>query len=157
MLWGKKWKSQQLPGVEPRTPGLFSQCSATELRQPDNHQPSQSSICTAQVGLKASVAHLAEHWQLKPEVSGFDSHRLPAFSLSSIFTSQHLNSFIILSYILSAPRHLYRWTSVKSTWGLCAWGSCAWGSCACPRHMNSWCISKACVTKSSAIWLFKHS
>ena len=42
----------QLPGIKPRTPGLYSQCSATELRQPDNHQPSQSSICTAQVGLK---------------------------------------------------------------------------------------------------------
>ena len=35
------------------------QCSATEPRQPDNHQPSQSSICTAQVVLNASVAHLA--------------------------------------------------------------------------------------------------
>ena len=52
-------KGQQPPGVEPRTPGLSCQCSATELRQPDNHQPSQSSICTAQVVLNASVAHLA--------------------------------------------------------------------------------------------------
>ena len=43
----------------PRTPGLCSQCSATELRQPDNHQPSQSSIGTAQVVLNTSVAHLA--------------------------------------------------------------------------------------------------
>ena len=50
---------RQPPGVEPRAPGLSSQCSATELRQPDNHQPSQSSICTAQVVLNASVAHLA--------------------------------------------------------------------------------------------------
>ena len=33
-----------MPGIEPRTPGLCSQCSATELRQPDN-------ICTAQAGL----------------------------------------------------------------------------------------------------------
>ena len=31
---------------EPRTPGLCSQCSATELRQLDNHQPSQFSIRT---------------------------------------------------------------------------------------------------------------
>ena len=45
-------KGRQPPGIEPRTPGLCSQCSATELRQPDNHQPPQSSICTAQVGLK---------------------------------------------------------------------------------------------------------
>ena len=26
-------------GIEPRTPGLCSECSATELRQPDNHPP----------------------------------------------------------------------------------------------------------------------
>ena len=41
------------------TSDLSHECSATELRQPDNHQPSQSSICTAQVILNASVAHLA--------------------------------------------------------------------------------------------------
>ena len=55
MIWGEnrgKWKGRQSPGIEPKTPGLCSQCSATELRQSDNHQPSQSSICTAQVGLK---------------------------------------------------------------------------------------------------------
>ena len=34
------------------TSGLSRQCSATELRQLDNHQPLQSSICTAQVVLK---------------------------------------------------------------------------------------------------------
>ena len=40
--WGenrRKWKSQQSPGVKPRTPGLSRQCSATEPQQPDNHQP----------------------------------------------------------------------------------------------------------------------
>ena len=61
MLWGKnrgKWKGQQPPGIEPRTPGLCSQCSATELWQLDNHQPSQSSLCTAQ---------LAEHWLHKSD------------------------------------------------------------------------------------------
>ena len=49
-------KGRQPLGVEPRTPGLSHQCSATE-RQPENHQTSQSSICTAQVVLNASVAH----------------------------------------------------------------------------------------------------
>ena len=34
------------------TSGLNSQYSSTELRQLDNHQPPQSSICTAQVELK---------------------------------------------------------------------------------------------------------
>jgi len=29
-----------------------------EPRQPDDHQPSQSSICSAQVALNATVAHL---------------------------------------------------------------------------------------------------
>ena len=45
-------KGRQPSGVEPRTPGWCRQCSATELRQADNHQPPQSSICTAQVVLK---------------------------------------------------------------------------------------------------------
>ena len=39
--------------------GLSRQCSATEPQQLDNHQPPQSSICTTQVVLNASVAHLA--------------------------------------------------------------------------------------------------
>ena len=55
----KKRKSWQLPGVKPWTPGSYSQCSATESWQPDNHQPIQSSVCTAQVILNASVTHLA--------------------------------------------------------------------------------------------------
>ena len=45
--------------IKSRSPGLCNQCSATELRQLDNHQPSKSSICTAQVVLHALVAHLA--------------------------------------------------------------------------------------------------
>ena len=40
------------------TSGLSRQCSATEPQQLDNHQPSQSSICTAQVVLNPSVTHL---------------------------------------------------------------------------------------------------
>ena len=31
------------------TSGLSRQCFATEPQQPDNHQPSQPSMCTAQV------------------------------------------------------------------------------------------------------------
>ena len=41
------------------TSGLNHQYSATEPQQPDDHQPSQPSIYTAQVVLNASVAHLA--------------------------------------------------------------------------------------------------
>ena len=37
---------------------LSCQWCATEPRQLDNHQPSQPSICTAQLVLNASVAHL---------------------------------------------------------------------------------------------------
>ena len=38
--------------------GLSRQCCATEPRQPDDYQPPQSPMCTAQVVLNASVVHL---------------------------------------------------------------------------------------------------
>ena len=49
--WGinrGKWKGRQPPGIEPRTPGLCSQCSVTALQQPrTTTSHSQSSIyCT---------------------------------------------------------------------------------------------------------------
>ena len=49
----KGWQSL---GIEPRTPGLCSQCPATELSQPNNHQPPTIlyMYCTS-----ASVTHLA--------------------------------------------------------------------------------------------------
>ena len=63
MLWGEnrgKWKRPTAARSQTQdTSGLSYQCSATELRQPDNHQPSKSSIRTAQVVLNASVTHLA--------------------------------------------------------------------------------------------------
>ena len=113
-------KGRQPPGVEPRTTsGLSRQRSATEPRQPANHQPSQSSICTAQVVLNASVAHLTATQYVpsetllgvdrkilsikkEPMLSGFLIGRalvtqprvLVAFPLSStVFASLHLNSF----------------------------------------------------------------
>ena len=49
-MWGKR-KGWQALRIEPRTPDPCSQCSATELQE-DNHQPLQSSVCTAQVVLK---------------------------------------------------------------------------------------------------------
>ena len=36
--WGK-WKRQQSPGIKPRTHSLCSQCSATEVRQPNSQLP----------------------------------------------------------------------------------------------------------------------
>ena len=48
----KKKQSEKLPGIELGPQGLSCQCSAAELRQPDNHQPSQSFLCTAQVVVK---------------------------------------------------------------------------------------------------------
>ena len=50
------------------TSGLSCQCSATEPQQLDNHQPPQSSICTAQVVLNASVAHLTATQYVPPEL-----------------------------------------------------------------------------------------
>ena len=54
MLWSEnrgKWKGRQSLGVEPRSPlhGLSHQWSATEPRLLDNHQLSQSSVCTSMV------------------------------------------------------------------------------------------------------------
>ena len=45
------------------TYGLSRQCYAIESQQPDNNQPSQTSVCTVCSG------SVAEHWWLKPEVS----------------------------------------------------------------------------------------
>ena len=92
----EKWKGWQLEKVKPRTP----QCSATVPQQPDNHQPQQSSTCTAQMVLNASVTHLADtvegcirvggcpavvaQWQSigcsSQRCPGFNFRRLPAFS-----------------------------------------------------------------------------
>ena len=60
---GKKQRKVKRPAVAGSqtqdTSGLSHQYSVTEARHTDNHQPSQSSICTAQVVLNASAAHLA--------------------------------------------------------------------------------------------------
>ena len=42
-----KVKGRQLLAVKPKTEALSHQCSATEPQQPDDHQPSQSSIFTS--------------------------------------------------------------------------------------------------------------
>ena len=48
----KQKQNEKSPGIEPGPQGLSYQCSAAELRWPDNHQPSKSFLCTAQVVLK---------------------------------------------------------------------------------------------------------
>ena len=53
----RKVKRPAVAGNRTQEPGLCSQCSVTELRQPDNHQPPQSSICTAAV-LQRSLSNL---------------------------------------------------------------------------------------------------
>ena len=61
MRW-KKRKVKRLAVARSRTqdtPDLSRPCSAAGPQQPDNHQPSQSSIYTAQVVQNASVTHLA--------------------------------------------------------------------------------------------------
>ena len=46
-----------------RTPGLSRQCSATEPRQPDNHQPSQSSLfSTHNINLFQNEARCSEQF-----------------------------------------------------------------------------------------------
>ena len=59
----EKFKSRQSPcshhaELKPRTPASCSfscQCSTTGLWPPDNHQPSQSSICTTQVVYRGHI------------------------------------------------------------------------------------------------------
>ena len=55
----KKEKSQPSLGIKLSIPSFSYHYSATELWQPANHQPSQSSIHTAQVVPNASVVHPA--------------------------------------------------------------------------------------------------
>ena len=65
ILWGEnrgKWKRSAAAGSRTQdTSGLSRQCSATEPRQPDNHQPSQSSICTCTGGTECLSRTLASH------------------------------------------------------------------------------------------------
>ena len=51
------------------TLALSRQCSATEPRQPGYHQPSQSSICTAQEVPNDPAAHLAATQYVPSELS----------------------------------------------------------------------------------------
>ena len=67
--------------------GLCSQCSTTELQQPDNHQPSQSSICTGGTNAYPTASQLmVEHLWLNPGTL-IDSWWLPALRFPSILTS----------------------------------------------------------------------
>ena len=80
MLWGEnrgKWKGWQLLGIKPKTPGFCSQYSATKPQWPDNHQPSQSSICTAaQVELKSLSRTSREGWWLACHCGSLAEHWL---------------------------------------------------------------------------------
>ena len=54
-----QWKGQQLPGIKPMTPGLCSQCSATELwywTTTSSHNPSYN--CTVKVIVKCSSHYI---------------------------------------------------------------------------------------------------
>ena len=62
---GEKVKSWPSTGIKPRAPVSCSsscQCSITGLWPPDNHQPLQSSICTAQVVYRG---HCMYYFQLR--------------------------------------------------------------------------------------------
>ena len=62
--------------------------SATEPQQPDDHQPSQCIRRIVRVGgCPAVVAQWQSTGGSSQRCPGFDSRRLPAFSLSSIFAS----------------------------------------------------------------------
>ena len=91
------------------TSGLSRQCSATEPRQPDDHQPSQSSICTAQVVLNASVANPAATQYVPSELrQGYRLFHFPLFLAHNIqFIYKSIISYIDEYALLcqSGPRH----------------------------------------------------
>ena len=84
-------KSQQSPGIKPRTPDLGCQCSATELQKLDK-QLSQSSICTALVVLKCPSDCQVCDWGIRLIVNDYKWSELllnSKFSVKSM-TGQYL-------------------------------------------------------------------
>ena len=65
---------------------LSRQCFATEPQQLDNYQPSQSFICTAQVVLNASTAHLAATQYVPGLIGKFSPSGKNPLMLSGSFT-----------------------------------------------------------------------
>ena len=91
------------------TSGLSHQCSATEPRQPHNHQPSQSSMCTAQVVLNASVTHLAATQFMPSELSygstgKFSPSGNPPSGKNPISLYFHLITSKFISFYRDAPK-----------------------------------------------------
>ena len=96
------------------TSGLSHQCSATEPQQPHNHQPSQSSMCTAQVVLNASVTHLAATQFVPSELRGrlensFHQRRIspsgnPPSGKNPISLYFHLITSKFISFYRDAPK-----------------------------------------------------
>ena len=96
------------------TSGLSHQCSATEPQQPHNHQPSQSSMCTAQVVLNASVTHLAATQFVPSELRGrlensFHQRRIspsgnPPSGKTPISLYFHLITSKFISFYRDAPK-----------------------------------------------------
>ena len=77
-------KGHQPPRCEPRTPCLNRQCSATELWQPDNHQPSQSSTCTAvrtSLGVDWKILSIRKEAMLCGYHSGWLRHGIQFLSI----------------------------------------------------------------------------
>ena len=91
-------ESEKAGSHQESNPGYLACAANAELRQPDNHQSSQSSIYTAQVVLKrlsltpSSHSVCAVRTSAQVRCRGFDSQRLSAFLISSIFASKHLIS-----------------------------------------------------------------
>ena len=65
MLWRKiEEGGQQLLVIKPRTSGLCSQCSGTELRQPDDYQPPQSPGRQYSIYIEQHIQLLIDQWPL---------------------------------------------------------------------------------------------
>ena len=120
------------------------QCSATEPWQADNHQPSQSSICTAQVVLNASVTHLAAtqhvpsepHYGFAGKFSPSGKNRLSWLSGRALVAQPEVSGF-------NSQIHLF------PAWGKMLWGYTqfvasrlqilsVWDRMSCSQSKHSW-------------------
>ena len=85
--------------------GLYSQCSATEPRQPDNHQPSQSSICSYCRSCTELASNPGSPFRILPESLG--SRLVLNASTANLAATQHVPSELqILSLVIFTSKLL---------------------------------------------------
>lgn len=124
MIWGKieQWEGRQLPEIETRTPNLYSHCSAIELWQWNNHQPSQFSTCTAyRLYWNASGAHLAAVSNPDPPFhfggeSGFKTNLVAIQYVLSELYYRKLQGLVVVTVIFAGRKSEPLYSTLLKTW-----------------------------------------